>query len=727
MLRSSPLLVLFVLFAGAVGAEEPAAAAPAESDAQELDTVTIIGTRGDPSRISGSAHRIDRETLEQYGYDDINRVLNFVPGVYLREEDGYGLRPNIGMRGASSDRSQKVTLMEDGVLVAPAPYSAPAAYFFPLTSRMVGVEVFKGASSIQHGPQTIGGAINLISAPIPDKTEVLLDAALGTDEYRRVHARGGSSWGGLGLLGEAVHVATGGFKELDGGGDTGFEKNELLLKGALALGPGILDMRVGYADEASDETYLGLTEADFRDNPVRRYRASALDHMEWEWNGARLGWRQPLFGAMFRATAYLQNFDRRWRKFNNFGGADIRDVIANPDTPFNQLFIGVLEGADTDGVAGTPDDLRIGTNARKFVSSGLQGRMNWEFGDAVAHSLELGARLHYDRIRRLHDEFGFEQIGGQVVSNGTPRIITTENEANAGALALWVRDEIRFGRWTVAPGLRVESISAEFVNKASDASQKNDYAVVLPGIGTTYDLGQGLSVLGGVHKGFSPATPSLTDDVEPEEAINYEAGLRWVKAGSRFEAIGFYNDYSNLTATCTISSGCAPEDLDTQTNAGKVQIYGLEAGWDMRFALTSALSLPVALNYTYTHAEFREAFSSSDPQFGDVEPGFELPYVPEHRANASLGLAAAAWSMNLSATYISRMRDQAGEGSFAKSEGSDEVTVLDLAGHYDVLPALTLTGRVDNLLDDEYVVSRRPYGARPGKPAGVQVGITYRY
>ncbi len=34
-------------------------------------------------RIAGSAHVIDEADLKRFGYDDINRVLNAVPGVYV--------------------------------------------------------------------------------------------------------------------------------------------------------------------------------------------------------------------------------------------------------------------------------------------------------------------------------------------------------------------------------------------------------------------------------------------------------------------------------------------------------------------------------------------------------------------------------------------------------------------------------------------------------------------
>ena len=91
--------------------------------------------------------------------DNIETVLQQVPWISTRNEDGFGLRPNIGIRGANSDRSAKITLMEDGIPLAPAPYAAPAAYYFPMSTRVVGVEVFKGPAATRFGPHTIGGAL----------------------------------------------------------------------------------------------------------------------------------------------------------------------------------------------------------------------------------------------------------------------------------------------------------------------------------------------------------------------------------------------------------------------------------------------------------------------------------------------------------------------------------------------------------------------------------------
>ncbi|MCK5768813.1 TonB-dependent receptor [Algiphilus sp.] len=695
-----------------------------------LDTITILGTEADLGRITGSAHRVDAATLEQYQYDDINRVLGQVPGVYVREEDGYGLRPNIGLRGGSSDRSQKITLMEDGVLIAPAPYSAPAAYYFPLTTRMTGVEVFKGPSAIQFGPQTVGGAINLLSAPIPEGTRAMAELAGGSDGYRRLHARGGTTRGPLGLLAEVVHLGSDGFKKLDGGGDTGFDKNELLLKGAYDVGPGTLRVRFGYADEVSDETYLGLTDADFDATPYRRYAGSAEDRFDWDWTGLRLGWSQPLLGGELDVVGYRNTFDRAWRKFNNFRSADVRDVLANPDEAFNRVLYDTLTGARDGDPANDADDLRIGTNAREFVSTGVQGSMRWQFatGPAVEHLFETGLRVHSDRIRRDHDEFAYEMTGGRPQRKDATRTITADNTGHADAVALWLRDEILVGDWTIVPGVRIESISVTFTDRLNEVSSKDDYTEVLPGFGANYAVSDALTLLAGVHKGFSPATPGPQENVEPEEAVNWEAGVRWDgDALGRIEVVGFYSDYSNLTAVCTFSSGCGNADLDQQINAGRVDIEGVEAGWERSFPTGGALRFPVALTYTYTATEFRDAFTSPNPQYGNVEPGFELPYVPEHRGNARVGLSADAWDIGLSVTYQSAMRDTAGAGPIPPSEGTDAFTVVDLSASWDVLPSLTVTGRIDNLLDDDYIVSRRPFGARPGLPLSAQIGLQYRF
>ena len=144
----------------------PNAVAQDEEAAEALDPSLVIGD-GDVFDLPGSGYVIDTEELRQYNHYNVNRILDRIPGVYYREEDGYGNFPNISIRGAEGTRSDNVTIMEDGILTAPAAYSAPSAYYSPNPARMGGIEILKGSSQIAHGPHTTGGVINYLSTQFP--------------------------------------------------------------------------------------------------------------------------------------------------------------------------------------------------------------------------------------------------------------------------------------------------------------------------------------------------------------------------------------------------------------------------------------------------------------------------------------------------------------------------------------------------------------------------------
>ena len=88
----------------------------------EVGGIALAGGASDASEIPGSMQRLSSKTLRQMSYSDPIRTLHALAGVNLVAEDGFGLRPNVGMRGSGTERSSRITLMEDGVLLAPAPY-----------------------------------------------------------------------------------------------------------------------------------------------------------------------------------------------------------------------------------------------------------------------------------------------------------------------------------------------------------------------------------------------------------------------------------------------------------------------------------------------------------------------------------------------------------------------------------------------------------------------------
>ena len=126
-------------------------------DRDFVEKLSVIGQKENLPSHPGSSHIVSKEELKKFGFNDIHRALRKVPSVHVQEEEGFGLRPNIGLRATHPHRSRKITLMEDGVLIAPAPYAAPAAYYFPQLDRMESIEIFKGTPSTLFGPNSIGG------------------------------------------------------------------------------------------------------------------------------------------------------------------------------------------------------------------------------------------------------------------------------------------------------------------------------------------------------------------------------------------------------------------------------------------------------------------------------------------------------------------------------------------------------------------------------------------
>ena len=190
------ILLLAIMSIGIINAQQTKT--ESNDSIQELDQVfistkVIFGSKYEAENRSGSSYYLSPKELEKFGYTDINRVLRTVPGVSIYEEDGFGLRPNISLRGTSPERSAKISVMEDGVLIAPAPYSAPAAYYFPSIARMQAVEILKGSSQIQYGPFTTGGAINLVSNQIPNAFKGSLKSSYGSFNTHQTHVRIGES------------------------------------------------------------------------------------------------------------------------------------------------------------------------------------------------------------------------------------------------------------------------------------------------------------------------------------------------------------------------------------------------------------------------------------------------------------------------------------------------------------------------------------------------------
>lgn len=711
---------------------------------QKLDEVlinanAIFGNKYVAKNRTGSSYYVSPEELKKFNYTDINRVLRSIPGVNFYEEDGFGLRPNISLRGTSPERSSKISLMEDGVLIAPAPYSASAAYYFPSVARMQAVEILKGSSQVQYGPFTTGGAINMISTQIPDSFQGQIRANYGSFNTSTVHAKVGDSKPTLGYMVEYLNYNSDGFKNLPDGSNTGFDINEVVAKfrvnsKAEAKLQQALEAKFQYSDEISNETYLGLTEDDFARNPFSRYAASQEDEMTAEHLQLMLT-HTLQFSENFRITSigYYNKFDRNWYKLDNViaNGDDqsISNIVENPSNFANH--INIVRG-DTDSSA---DALFVKANNRAYISKGVQTKFDYHwYGQNTFHDIEIGMRYHYDEEDRFQWEDGFNMINGTMTKTSDGLRGAEGNRiSSATAFASYAMYKLKYKNLTLTPGLRYENIVLQRDNFGNSdpsrsgsnfSTRENKIDVLIPGVGFNYAFTNTISLFGGVHKGFSP--PGNQPDQKAEESINYELGSRFSYGNLKGELIGFYNDYSNLLGSDLAATG-GTGSLD-QFNAGEVAVSGVELLLNYELlSKNSKFNLPLTFAYTFTNTEFLNSFGSDDGLWGEVTEGDQLPYIPQHQFNVMIALEHTKYQLNLSGRYNGEFRTQAGTGTIPNSELVASNFIIDFSAQYHFNSNLSFTGNIINMLDETYAVSRVPAGLRPGHPFGANLGLEYRF
>ena len=733
----------------------PLAVAGTEHETETADDnimqVTIVGVREDLHLLEGAAHVLDVEALARLAYTDVQRILRSVPGVSLQVEDGFGLRPNIGIRGTATERSGRITLLEDGVLVAPAPYSAPAAYYFPTPGRMAGFEVLKGPSAITQGPYTVGGALNMISTPIPNARAGKLFVETGTHATHRLHATHGGTSGGFGYLVETHQWFSNGYQSVDRGGASGLDVRDYTLKMAYERGAHAVEMKLQHAAQTSNQSYLGLTDADFRADPDRRYGLSALDQIDTEHEQAIFRYTfAPHDGVELGVVAYENRHARNWFKTEGFDADGSADAASFSRTSWASVVQAVNRGQAAGGASpealqavldggDTPrGSIQLRANNRGYSSRGVQAELAWQVErGAVQMDLRLGLRQHEDEEDRLQRNSAYRQLGGALVLNDLGQLGNAGNRIQeATAFAAFATGRIAFGAWTFTPGVRFEDMSQRRTryeirtgrtedpsSRAPDnlrSARANETQVVLPGLGVSYQARPGVTLIAGVHKGFS--APSNAPDVDVEEALDYDVGVRFAGQRGALEAIAFLADYNNLVGVCTASSGVDCEVGDA-FNGDAATVKGLELVASMELFSNPRVSVPAELVYTWMDGRFDTDIADTD-FFGDVRKGDPIPYLPEHQLAATIGVVGERLRGHLAAHFVADTCVRASCGPF---EATEKTATFDLSARYALRANADVFARLENLGDARDIVGRHPYGARPNKARSMAVGFELRW
>jgi len=709
----------------------------------QLKEVTIIGTS--PYKIVGSGAWISFAKLQKLNQPDINKVIQTIPGINVRDEEGFGLRPNIGLRGTPVNRSAKITLMEDGILMAPAPYSDPSAYYFPTFARMEQLEVLKGSSQVKHGPYTIGGAINLISTSIPDSFKGFAQLSYGSFGTNQQRIWVGDSHKNFDYLFEVNRLASQGFKELPSGANTGFDRRDFMGKlrwhtDANARVNQSLTLKFLTMSEEGNETYLGLTYADFMNNPNRRYAATQKDLLDMNHEHISLTHSiQPTHQLSITSSAYAAKTFRDWARVNSAGGVNVATVLTDPTT---------YAAAYSIMTGNSNGNLNFQSAARTFQVLGLQSNMTYDFvtGD-LRHQIQAGIRFHQDEADRYATQSTYAMTNATMVLTSAGVKGNAENQIRqAKSFAGYMQYELVWNKLTLSPGLRYENMELAFDNFGTSdnarmgtalKSATNHLDIFLPGLGMSYVLKDNMRVFGGVHRGFSPpGMPSIgvnVNQAKSETAINYELGYRVSRKHLKMQLIGFLNNYQNILGSDNVSGGGA--GTGDMFNAGNAKIQGIEFSFEQNLWRTSQKwRLPLSISYTYNDAKFMQTFvnAGGDWGTGKISKGESIPFITPQLLSLSLGLESDKMNVTVISRYVGNTRIKTGNPAEIVPSASAKYTdvntigeywVVDLSGNYTFSKSITFFSTINNMLNNAYIVANLPQGFRPGMPFSANIGV----
>lgn len=738
-LHSMPVraLCLLSLCAGLLPAQAATDSTPARRDSIALvPGLTIVGSRDDRARIPGSAATLDRQALTRARVLSTNEALRKVSGVIVRDEEGLGLRPNIGIRGLNPTRSTRTLLLEDGVPITLAPYGDNAAYYHPPVGRMESIEVLKGAGQVLYGPQTVGGVINYITPGLPAAAEGTVRLAGGSNALASAYVRAAAVQQDAGAVVDFAHWRGAGARA-----NTASDVGDASLKLFLPLAGGQrLVAKTNVYREGSQVTYSGLTEAEWaadpRQNPFRHDRfeiervGGALAH-EWRRGPQRL-----------TTTAYAHDITRDWWRQSSNSSQRPNDAA--------------------DAGCGGMQNLERGCGnegrLRRYQVVGLEPRYARPLlVGPLAGTLDAGARVHREvQERRQLNGASFNSRSAGPPGNAGSGLVE-DNRRTTDAVSAFAQARLGTDRWSVTPGVRVERIAITRRNRLpvgadlDGAYGETALTEVIPGVGATLAARDGLAFFAGVHRGFAP--PRNEDvigntggviELAPERSWNWEAGARWsAPSGWTVDATLFRMDFENQVVPASVAGGTGA----ALTSAGRTLHQGAEldlrgdlgvvSGWTP-FVQAAATWLPVA---RFEGERYAFVGTAGNDVVGKVYAGQDagatrtrvavggnrLPYAPEWAVTGTVGVRRAAFDLSLEGVHVGRQFGDAVNTRRLVPDGQQgalpATTLWNVAANWRSAPlGVTVFATVKNLLDDLVLVDRTR-GLLPGMPRLLQVGI----
>ncbi len=721
-----------------------------EQDFLMMEQVVVSGSRiGMLRYLPGSASTLALRDIEAIAPLSGNEVLRSVTGIHVVEEEGAGLRTNIGVRGLDPDKSRNVLILEDGIPVALGPYGEPEMYYTPSIDRMSGIEVLKGSGSILYGPQTVGGVINYLTADPPAESSGFANFSGGQGGYYTGRLGYGDTYGNTGFTVNYLR------RQAENLGPTEFTLNDINAKFKFDSSPrSDIMVKLGIYDENSNSTYLGLTQYMFDAGDNDFSRLAPDDHLAVRRYslGVTHSFRSTE-NFRFNTTVFAYTTTRDWKRQDFTYDQDASNLTGvqwgNGEMPGGALFL----------------RNSTGNRNRQFEVAGLETRLNYRYDwGGMNNILDAGSRLLYERA--------YEQRVNGPSAGAISGDLRNDEIRTGHALSAWAQNKLLVDdRLSFTAGMRTEVLEYErniLRSNFTDVNIMNNTTVteIIPGMGVNYNFTPDNGIFAGVHRGFAP--PRIKDAIsnegtdmqlDAEKSWNYEIGSRtsFFKV-AEFEMTFFMMDFSNQVIPVSESSGGSGAGY---INGGRTMHRGVEGELILSISELTGIkgNMFMGLNTTLTRSVFTSDrliakctynnASVQETNYINVK-GNHTPYAPMVLASGFFQFeGAGGYGFRLGGNFTGKqytdvLNTKNVSDWFEKADsnpGHDYVQatangrigmlpsffVMNASAWYNLHSGLRLNLMVKNILNERYITTRRPQGIRVGLPRMVNAGISYNF
>ncbi|MDA1354569.1 MAG: TonB-dependent receptor [bacterium] len=666
----------------------------------KLPDKKVIGdTESDLKAISGTAHVVSAKDIFIHQPANAGEMLQTIPGVMVRDEDGNGYRLNIGVRGMSSQYASKMTVLEDGVPISLSPYGNNELLYSPSIFRIERLELIKGADSILYGPHTTGGVLNFVTKDVPRTPMGHAALEVGSNALMGYQIGYGNTHHGFGYLVDYAHKQGEGWRH-----PYHHKSDDVTTKFKAALSENSdLRFKFHYHVQDTGASTKGLTPAQYADdhtqNPadngsVTLERSSlSVQHDYTGFNDIIV--RTTAFSNWTRTGQWTQEYDRsEWINNGNW-------VLGN-------------------GSVGRERFNRV---------TGIEPTV--EYGNWLA-----GIKLHFESEE-------VEDLANATISDARFGDAVNAEERTTIGTAVYGRYRYDVNeKWTIIPAARLETYRQTRHILLQNGANEDEFGAnaievaFLPAVSTTYDLTNNIDLFSGIHAGYSPASYADAFDnnanatsLEPEKSINFEVGTRtkWFKNTLFADATIFYNDFQNEVIPSTGEYNVV--------NAGHTTHMGLELELKRPFKNCAFKCMSLTPKFSATLQEARIIGNRTSSTGADLSTDQDrLPYVPSQMFALGVDGSYGEWSGSLEAVFTGAMLAYDLNTETASDAGSEsanglrgdinEYTIWNLSIAKDFKQGFTSYLAIKNLFDLNYIASRQPQGIFPGAERQINVGLT---